>query len=203
MQFFMQGFLLGLAYVAPIGAQNMYVINSAVKLRKRQAYKVSTVTIFFDISLAFTCFMGVGILLDKYTILKEGILFIGSIIVFYIGISLIRGQVTMNQEIDVNQPLYKTAIICFSVTWLNPQAIIDGSLLLGGFRASLPPVYANLFILGVMAASFTWFIGLTTAISTMKSVLNVRILKGINIICGIVVLCFGFKLLYRFICLMR
>lgn len=32
LEFLLQGFLLGLAYLAPIGMQNMYVINSAMRM---------------------------------------------------------------------------------------------------------------------------------------------------------------------------
>ena len=38
-QILLQGFLVGLAYVAPIGMQNAYVINSAAKLKKSKALK--------------------------------------------------------------------------------------------------------------------------------------------------------------------
>jgi hypothetical protein len=34
LEFLLQGFLLGLAYLAPIGMQNMYVINSAMRMSR-------------------------------------------------------------------------------------------------------------------------------------------------------------------------
>jgi L-lysine exporter family protein LysE/ArgO len=43
---------------------------------------------------------------------------------------------------------------------MNPQAIIDGTLLFGGFRASLLTDAINAFIIGVALASSTWFTGL-------------------------------------------
>ncbi|MDR1378327.1 MAG: hypothetical protein LBJ36_04680 [Synergistaceae bacterium] len=39
------------------------------------------------------------------------------------------------------------------VTWLNPQAIIDGTMLLGAFRATLPSDKGWHFTIGVMFAS--------------------------------------------------
>lgn len=57
MNYLFQGFLLGLAYVAPIGMQNMYVINSAIKSGKGRAFQVALITSFFDISLALACFL--------------------------------------------------------------------------------------------------------------------------------------------------
>lgn len=195
---FIDGLLLGLAYVAPIGMQNLYVINTAVKSRRLRAYQVAFITIFFDISLALACFFGIGILLENHPVLKNAVMLAGSVMVIYIGIGLLRSSPNLNREVKINEPLSKVAAICFSVTWLNPQAIIDGTLLLGGFRASLPPAYANLFILGVATASFSWFTGLTTIISTFRNIIGPKLLKAINIICGSIMVYYGMKLAYTF-----
>ncbi len=55
MTWFIQGWLLGIAYVAPIGMQNMYVINTAVRRNRMRALQVALITIFFDIGLALAC----------------------------------------------------------------------------------------------------------------------------------------------------
>ncbi len=125
-------------------------------------------------------------------------LFIGSIAVMYIGYSLIRSKPKLKSDIDVNKTILQVIAICFTVTWLNPQALIDGSLLLGGFRASLPIADANIFIVGVAIASFTWFIGITTIITSFKNVFNIKVLTVINYICGIVIIFYGLKLAYTF-----
>lgn len=194
-----QGFLLGLAYVAPIGMQNLYVINTAISKSKIRAYQVALITIFFDISLALACFFGVGAVMEKSNILKSVILLVGSIIVIYIGVQLIRSSPETDEKIDVNKSLIQVIITCFTVTWLNPQALIDGSLLLGGFRASLSGDGANLFILGVCLASFTWFIGLATIVSVFKNSFNNKVVKVINVVCGLIITYYGLKLAYEFV----
>lgn len=198
-QYLVQGLLLGLAYVAPIGMQNLYVINTAVTMNRVKAYQVAFITIFFDISLALACFFGMGLLMDKFQILKGAILLIGGATVIYIGITLIRSKPEVSQRVDVNKSLTQIIGICFAVTWLNPQALIDGSLLLGGFRASLPPEGAKMFIVGVCLASFGWFTGLATITSIFKDMLSLKVLKVINFICGSIIIYYGFKLLYNFI----
>lgn len=196
LSYFLQGFLLGLAYVAPIGMQNMYVINTAVRSSRLRAYQVAFITVFFDISLALACFMGVGIILQNFPVLRYFVLGAGSAAVIYIGISLVKATPSLSSEMDVNQTLLKVAWMCFAVTWLNPQAIIDGSLLLGGYRASLPSAGSGLFITGVACASFTWFTGLTTVIITFRTIMNDKILRYINIICGSIIILYGVKLGY-------
>jgi len=198
MDYLLQGFLLGLAYVAPIGMQNMFVINTAATKTRLRAYQVALTTVFFDIALAIACFFGVGMLIDKIEVLKYFIMAVGSIAVIYIGISLLRSTPSMDTSLDVNKPYIKILWTCFVVTWLNPQAIIDGSLLLGGFRASLPLEFSYLFILGVCVASALWFIGLATIVGTAKTIINERMLKIINVICGTIIVIYGIKLGYSF-----
>lgn len=199
LEFILQGFLLGLAYVAPIGMQNLYVINTAIKMDRLRAYQVAAITVLFDITLALACFFGVGLILDAVPALKSLILIAGCIIVVYIGIKLIRSKPEMNDQIKVNEPIITIVAICFTVTWLNPQALIDGSLLLGGFRASLPASDANAFIAGVALASMTWFATLTTAVSCFKSRISIKTLGHINIICGLIIIAYGLKLGFSFV----
>lgn len=201
-KYLLQGLLFGLAYVAPIGTQNLYVINAATRKNKLEIYRVALITVFFDISLAISCFFGIGLLIEKFFILKEIILLLGGIIVTYIGIGLTRSSSQLSDKGNVDNSLIKTIFSCFAVTWLNPQAIIDGSLLLGGFRASLPSEMSKYFITGVCIASFVWFNSLATFISKFRSKFN-NIVRWINIICGTILIFYGLKLGYSFLLLIK
>ena len=155
-EYLIQGLLLGFAYVAPIGTQNIFVINTAIHKNRLKAYQVAFITIFFDISLAISCFLGVGAIMERFQLLKMIILLLGSIAVIYIGVGLLR-QVPKTQSeetVDVNKSTIKIIWTCFAVTWLNPQAIIDGSLLLGGMRATLPSRHGNLLYYRSMRCIF-------------------------------------------------
>lgn len=174
------------------------MINTATQKNKLRTYQVAHITAFFDISLAISCFLGIGFLMNKFSMLKGIILLLGSIVVTYIGIGLMRSssQTLDNKRID--DSLIKTIISCFAVTWLNPQAIIDGSLLLGGFCTSLPYEMSKYFILGVCIASFVWFNTLATVISKFRDKFS-KIIKWINVICGAILIFYGLKLGYFFI----
>ena len=199
LRYLMQGFVLGLSYVAPIGMQNLYVINTAVAMSKKRAYEVAFITIFFDITLSIASFFGIGILMDKFYFLKLLILFLGSIVILYIGTGLIKSEPKLSKELEVNIPLYQIILACFTVTWFNPQAIIDGSLLLGSFRASLPVYSLRFFIIGVCTASLIWFTMLATIFSVFKNIFNEKILRKINIVCGCIIIYYGMKLAYSFL----
>lgn len=63
---YLQGLSLGLAYVAPIGMQNLFVINSAMSQKLRCATATALIVIFWDISLGIACFLGAGALMEAF-----------------------------------------------------------------------------------------------------------------------------------------
>ncbi len=192
--YLLQGVLLGFGYVAPIGLQNLYVINTSVSGNALRAYFVAITTILFDISLAISCFYGIGYLLETFELLKQIILLIGSIAVVLIGAKLIRSKVESSKKEKNKDSMVKVVAACFAVTWLNPQAIIDGSLLLGGYNASLPVSYRYYFISGFCMSSAVWFLSLSSVTLLVKDKFNERVLSAINVICGGILLIFGLKL---------
>ena len=64
MAIYLRGLMMGLAYVAPIGTQNLFVINTAVTQPKKKAFLTALIITFFDISLSLACFFGVDALME-------------------------------------------------------------------------------------------------------------------------------------------
>lgn len=199
MNIFLQGLTMGLAYVAPIGMQNLFVINSALTNKRKRALLTALIVIFFDITLSLACFFGIGTIMQKFKWLQMVILCVGSLIVIYIGISLLRAK---TQDLEKNQPtmsIKKTISSACVVTWFNPQAIIDGTMMLGAFHVTLAAGQETPFITGVACASFSWFIGLTSLISLISSKFNAKVMRWINIVCGVIIIGYGIKLFVPFV----
>lgn len=199
MNIFLQGLTMGLAYVAPIGMQNLFVINSALTNKRKRALLTALIVIFFDITLSLACFFGIGTIMQKFKWLQMVILCVGSLIIIYIGISLLRAK---TQDLEKDQPtmsIKKTISSACVVTWFNPQAIIDGTMMLGAFHVTLAAGQETPFITGVACASFSWFIGLTFLISLISSKFNAKVMRWINIVCGVIIIGYGIKLFVSFV----
>lgn len=106
----------------------------------------------------------------------------------YLAWQLLHAQVQTDTSAYSQPTLWQTATLAFTVTWFNPQAVIDGTLMLGAFRSSLPADTASLFISGVAAASCLWFFGLTGIFKTCCQNLRPSHMQWINRICGAVIL---------------
>jgi Lysine efflux permease len=198
MGYFLQGLTMGLAYVAPIGLQNLFVINSALTNTRRRALLTALIVIFFDVTLALACFFGVGAIMERYQWLQMAILLAGSVIVIFIGIGLLRAKAEELDRSGGAMSIRKTISSACVVTWFNPQAIIDGTMMLGAFHVTLPGSQSIPFISGVALASCLWFTGVTLLISIFSDKFNTKVLRAINLVCGVVILFYGGKLLLNF-----
>lgn len=199
MGYFFQGLTMGLAYVAPIGLQNLFVINSALTHTRRRALLTAWIVIFFDVTLAFACFFGIGAVMERYQWLQMVILCVGSLIVIYIGIGLLRSKAEEIDRSKTTDSIRKTISSACVVTWFNPQAIIDGTMMLGAFHVTLPAQQSVPFISGVGIASCLWFTGITLAISLFSDRFNAKTLRMINVVCGVIIIFYGCKLMWNFI----
>ena len=95
-------------------------------------------------------------------------------------------------------PLGKTVWAACVVTWFNAQAVIDGTMLLGAFKASMTEAQSLHFLFGVLSASCLWFVTLAMVVSLAGSLVTPRVLGVINKICGAVIAVYGLRLLWHF-----
>lgn len=199
MFYYLQGLTIGLAYLAPIGMQNLFVINSALTQRQPRALLTALIVMFFDVTLALACFFGVGALLDMFPVLRMIVLLLGGLLVIGIGIKLFRSHSVSELKHEPTVSLTKTATTACVVTWFNPQAIVDGTMLMGAFQASLPPQGILHFLLGMTSASGLWFFGLTLFVSLFSSRFTPSLLGNINRICSVIIIGYGINLMWQFV----
>ena len=216
MGLYFQGLTMGLAYVAPIGMQNLFVINSALTRTRRNALITAVIVIFFDIVLSLACFFGIGALMQAHPWLQT---------VVRIGLGLLLPKKKSTSENGAGagavaaatastaspvagaeapakrlglRGLLKTVGTACVVTWFNPQAIIDGTLMLGAFAATLSAQQATPFITGVETASVMWFLGVTLVVNAFAHKFNPKIIGVLNRVCGGIIVLYGIKLLVDF-----
>ncbi|WP_281654862.1 LysE/ArgO family amino acid transporter [Eggerthella sinensis] len=207
----LQGFTMGLAYVAPIGMQNLFVINAAVSQPSTRALITALFVTLFDMSLTLACFFGVGAVMDAVPWLGPLMQLVGGGLVIAIGIVLIAPRRKKDAEpakkdtagnaarARMQQPgLRSVFVAALLVTWCNPQAFIDGTMMLGAFRATFGGADGLAFVAGACMASLVWFPGMALIVSALGSRFNDRILRVINVVCGLVVIAYGLRLVAAF-----
>lgn len=197
----LQGLTMGFAYIAPIGMQNLFVIDSASTRRRTGALLAVISVTVFDLSLSLACFFGIGLAMSSIPWLGRAIQLVGGVLVIAIGIGLVipkrKGDPDAVQHSRIGDGVLKTVATAFIVTWCNPQAIIDGTMLLGASRMTFGD-NGVVFMSGVCMASLIWFPSLALVVSMLGKRLNARVLRIINLVCGLVVIAYGVRLLIAF-----
>ena len=195
----LEGLLLGYAYAMPIGAQNVFVIQSAVGQGVPRSYRTAAAVAFMDVSLAIACVYGVGRLVGAWPSLRGVLTVLGALYMAWVGYHIIRAHPGRLDKQAAPQQAVSWTILrtAFVLTWLNPQALIDGSVILGAFKAQSQGGMVT-FLTGILMASVSWFFGITTLLGLSRRALNARHLKAIHVVCGLFMCVLAVKMLYAF-----
>lgn len=76
--------------MAPIGTQNIFVINTALSQSRRRIFFMSAIVAFFDVALSVACFFGMGAIMSSSVWLGLALIFVGSIVVIIMGAKLLK-----------------------------------------------------------------------------------------------------------------
>ena len=193
---YLQGLLIGLAFVAPIGMQNIYVFNNGLSYKLSRALLYTFFVWIFDALFCFAAFYGIGALISKNHFVKIVIMILGGALTVYIGYGIIRSANQRAITSEDNKISVKQAILqAIVVSWANPQALIDGTMMLGASRGTLTTAESIFFIIGVITSSFIWDMGMTSAFDILRHRMPGMILTGINLGSGLIVFGYGIFLI--------
>ena len=193
---YLRGILVGFAFVAPIGMQNIYMFNNALSNKMSKALLYNFLVSFCDALFSFAAFYGIGALISANEIVKIIVMLVGGALTSYIGFNIIRSakQTAIGSD-SKKQTLKQALMTALIVSWGNPQAMIDGTMMLGASRATLTFEQSILFITGVVTASFIWDHGITIGFNLLRDKLPKKFLLAINLISGIIVAIYGLYLI--------
>lgn len=193
---YLRGILVGFAFVAPIGMQNIYMFNNALSNKMSKALLYNFLVWFCDALFSFAAFYGIGALISANEIVKIIVMLVGGALTSYIGFNIIRSakQTAIGSD-SKKQTLKQALMTALIVSWGNPQAMIDGTMMLGASRATLTFEQSILFITGVVTASFIWDHGITIGFNLLRDKLPKKFLLTINLISGIIVAIYGLYLI--------
>ena len=98
MTYFWEGLLLGFAVLAPIGMQNLFIVNTALVQKVSRIVITILIVAFFDITLSVSAFYGIGAIFDIWPFLKGIILLLGGAVIFYMGFKMFNSQTQLSKK---------------------------------------------------------------------------------------------------------
>jgi L-lysine exporter family protein LysE/ArgO len=160
---FLQGLGLGASLIMPIGAQNAYVIRTAV--RGRHVGLTVAACVLVDMALIALGTSGFGLLVESSPRLLLAARYGGSVFLLWYGLRCLasswRGGSTPRADGDTaGGGAYRALATVLAMSLLNPHVYLDTVVLLGAVGASLAEAHKTSFAAGAMTASLLWFSGL-------------------------------------------
>ncbi|MED7819367.1 MULTISPECIES: LysE/ArgO family amino acid transporter [unclassified Francisella] len=160
---FISGFSLGLSLILGIGAQNIFVLKQSIK----KNYAISTAIICFccDVILILFSVLLTTTMVKYLPIVRPILLIFAVIFLVYYGWLSIKSSFLNKKILDENFYRFsfiKVLILSMSFSLLNPQAILDIVVLLGGVASNYSTNILKIeFMIGAGLASLVWFSFLT------------------------------------------
>ncbi|MDQ2995198.1 MAG: LysE family transporter [Pseudomonadota bacterium] len=196
------GLTLGFGLIISMGPQNLFLIRQGLK--KEHPYFVALICALCDTALILLSTFGVNKLIVAYPIAKTIMTVLGALFLLAYGAKSIYSGIKQWQSPSVmnllkaskNFSWTRLLLMTVSFSLLNPQAIVDTMIMIGGAVSQYPEEEQLLFVAGVISASFIWFAGIATLSSSCARYLNTSTFWSmLEITSGIIMSCFSVVLL--------
>lgn len=196
---FVYGFILGISLIISLGPQNIFLIRQGVL--RQYAFVSATVCFVCDIILIGGSIKGLHQVLEQHESLAFWLTLAGSIFLLVYGSQSIHSSITQPQSKKADSEIgagnyWQIILLALGFSLLNPQAIIDSMIIIGGGSA---PYSENLhtFLLGVLTASFLWFFLLTfTAYYFSNFLRQDKIWRRLQLLSGVLMIAVAIKLVW-------
>lgn len=172
---FFKGFMISLGLIVAIGPQNAYVLRKGLK--RRHVFAVASACFFADAVMLVGAVWGTGLLTGEFSFLAPWMTYGGAAFLFWFGWKSFLAS--RNPEIISDSDLEDAGadargkgvgaavMMALALSFLNPHAIIDTFIVLGGIAAQFQGAELTAFGLGAIAGSGVWFYGLGYGASFM------------------------------------
>jgi L-lysine exporter family protein LysE/ArgO len=192
---YFNGLLLGLSLIIALGPQNIFLIKQGAQ--KNHAVLSSIICFLCDFILIYSSIKGLHELLIHWPVLQILIMLLGTgFLLLYAAKALNSAFAKTENAVNQHQPQTRMQIILLALSFslLNPQAIIDSLLIIGGGSSEYPD-QEHIFLLGVLTASLVWFSSLTFTARYFSDVLTkTQVWKGVEFCSGLLMVFIGIKL---------
>ena len=197
------GLFLGFSLIISIGAQNLFVIKQGIK--KEYSILVPLICTLSDALLITLSVTTLGKIIFHLSSVKIIMLILAVIFLFfYGGKSLLHGLTTSTKKIILTQEnknnsekFWRTILITLGFSLLNPQAIIEMTMIMGGIATHYHSMQWQ-FILGAILASAIWFFSLTWISRFFaKLILNPIAWRVMEILSGMIMLMIAVSLIFE------
>lgn len=184
---FLSGLILGFSLIISLGPQNVFLIRQGAL--RQHAFLAASVCFVCDIILIVGSISGLHHILKQHPILEAWVTWAGVFFLIFYGTHSIRSALKKKSPSSETSDAISSrlSIIAFALGFslLNPQAIIDSMVIIGGGSARYTE-HLQAFTAGVLTASLLWFFGLSmTAYTYSETLTQQKVWSRLEFISGL------------------
>lgn len=185
---FLRGLTLGLSLIVAIGPQNAFVLRQG--LTRRYALLAALACSLADTLLIAFGVLGVGALLAQSPLLVTLGTLAGATFLLWYGWRSLRSARqpgTLDAGGQAAQTPGTVLVTAAAFSLLNPHALLDTVVLIGGASAGLSGGGRRAFLLGTLLASWSWFFGLALLAGRLAGLMrSARAWQVLDVLIGVV-----------------
>lgn len=193
---YIKGFVTMAALIVAIGAQNAFVLRQGVK--GHAVFMTATLAFLCDALLVTLGTTGLGALVSSHARLGAIISFSGAVFLFFYGLrSLHAARHAKGLDLKAVEKVSRAniALSALAFSLLNPHALIDTVVLVGGLAARYPDAARVACAIGAITASGIWFYGLAYGARWLAPILTKpKIWRVLDLIIGLMMLALAYGL---------
>ena len=165
---FFKGLLISLGLIVAIGPQNAYVLRKGIK--GRHVFAVASACFFADAVMLIGAVWGTGLLTGEFSSFAPLMTLGGAAFLYWYGWNSFRAARNPDtiSEDDIESAgadargkgMWAAVVTAMALSFLNPHAIIDTFIVIGGIASQYQDVELMAFGLGTIVGSALWFYGL-------------------------------------------
>lgn len=180
------GMFLSLGLIVCLGAQNVFLLKQAA--RGEYSLSAASMCLICDMILIALGVFGMGYLMDMLPMLRPFLKWGAVLFLLYCAAMAIRNGFSVGSMQDQEQPQEQPSSSFRSVifksmafSFLNPAALADTLLVIGGASDALAPGDKSYFALGAMLGSGLWFYSLVMVVGRFRKLTRSnRFWKGLE-----------------------
>jgi L-lysine exporter family protein LysE/ArgO len=187
---FIKGFATMAALIVAIGVQNAFVLRQG--LHRRSAFLAATICLLCDVALVTLGTAGLGAVISTSRPLSLLLALGGASFLLFYGLrSLHKAHKAQGLNLQISDYASRTSITltAFAVSLLNPHAILDTVVLVGGLAARYEGGARIACAFGAITASGVWFYSLAYGARGLAPILSKpKIWRIIDLVIGLMML---------------
>ncbi|UBO73662.1 MULTISPECIES: L-lysine exporter [Aeromonas] len=193
----LQGFVLGLAMIIPIGAQNAFVLSRGI--HRNHHLLTATLCCLCDLVLIGIGVFGGASLLAANPLGLALLTWGGVLFLSWFGVrslrSAWRGQGAALADSAQLMGVRSVLAMTLGVTLLNPHVYLDTLMLLGSLGSQFAEELRPAFAAGAMLASLVWFYGLAFGAAALSPWLaRGKVQQAIDVVVGLIMIALALQL---------